>query len=287
MLMLRGETMRQSVVWLSFLFVLVGFVALNIVPANAYDLPADDEVLDVRGAGVKDSLDPESIKILVWNMFKGQMNSWKDDYLRLVRQKDLLILQEVFLDTNMDDTFEEQSDFQKIIAISFFYQRDGYPYPTGVATFSTADSIETFFQRSDVREPIIKTPKMALFTKYELEGRSEKLLVVNIHAINFVSSSKLEDQLSNIEKVIEAYEGPVIFAGDFNTWSKKKVAYLKGMIARLGMSEVSFEMDDRKRTFGNIIDYIFIRGMSVIESQVFGSVVGSDHKAMMATLRVQ
>jgi len=86
--------------------------------------------------------------------------------------------------------------------------------------------------------------------------------------------------LTELESVLTGHNGPIILAGDFNTWTEEKTRTLRQMVQRLGLSEVSFSDDDRTRVFGNAIDWVFARGLSVEFAQVHGSITGSDHKPM-------
>jgi endonuclease/exonuclease/phosphatase (EEP) superfamily protein YafD len=80
------------------------------------------------------------------------------------------------------------------------------------------------------------------------------------------------------------HDGPVIFAGDFNTNMPAKVKFLMKMTGALGMQSLEFKNDARMKTLGQIIDYIFVRGLHPKDSSVLGHLKSSDHKAMMAEL---
>ncbi len=162
-------------------------------------------------------------------------------------------------------------------ATSFFNNGDGR---TGVATISKYTAEEYFFQRSRYREPIIKTPKVVLLTKYRLEN-NEQLLIANIHAVNFVTSIELTDQIRNVVKVIQEHTGPVIFAGDFNTWTRRKQRKMRAILKNIGMNEVSYkDGDHRLRFMGKILDYLWFRGLKLKSSIVYKEIQGSDHIQM-------
>ena len=95
---------------------------------------------------------------------------------------------------------------------------------------------------------------------------------------NFVSKEKHRHMLSELEAVLSGHDGPMILARDFNTWTDEKTGSLRQMVQRLGLSEVSFADDDRTRIFGNALDWVFAKGLSVELAQVHGSITGSDHK---------
>ena len=54
-------------------------------------------------------------------------------------------------------------------------------------------SIQNVLVSSDYREPFVNTSKMGLFTKYNISGSNQMLLVANIHALNFVSAAQKRD----------------------------------------------------------------------------------------------
>jgi endonuclease/exonuclease/phosphatase (EEP) superfamily protein YafD len=280
-----GDFMRK--ITCLFLSSLSTFLCLNC--SAKYVIPEDDKVIQKFGNydTTLKNLDPQSIKVLVWNMYKGQNPSWREDFLSLSQNKDVLLLQEIYTTDLMLDTFAE-SDFGFEMATSFLNSKEGY-LATGVGNASKVKPLSIFYQRSPDLEPFIKTPKMVSFTEFALEGEKEKVIFISIHAINFVSARKLERQLMQVEQFLRTWKGPVVFAGDFNTWSKKKIGVMRGMARRLGLSEVQFDPneDDRMETFGNKLDYIFTKGLRHLNSKVHGSILGSDHKALEVELAIE
>jgi endonuclease/exonuclease/phosphatase (EEP) superfamily protein YafD len=274
--------------------VLLAFMTLSLfhitAPANALEVPwvpAKKDIMMMMGSYSDSSLNPEKISILVWNMYKGSNETWKRDYQNLIKDKDVIIAQEMYLNDQMKDTFNEHEMFGYHTATSFMYVPS--QTRTGVTTASYATPTSFIHQRSRALEPVINTPKMTLITKYELEGMDQELMVVNIHSVNFVTVAAMKSQLVDAADEIEKHKGPVIFAGDFNTWSWGKVVTMKRVLEdRLGMKEVTYKVDNRKKVFGEIIDYIYVKGLEVVESESFSEeqIPGSDHPPMTAVLRV-
>ncbi len=274
--------------------VLLAFLTVSLfhisAPANALEIPwvpAKKDIMMMMGSYSDSSLNPEKISILVWNMYKGSNETWKSDYQNLIKGKDIIVAQEMYLDDKMRDTFNEHEMFGYHTATSFMYMPS--QTRTGVTTASYATPTSFIHQRTRALEPVINTPKMTLITKYELEGMDQELMVVNIHSVNFVTVAAMKTQLVDAADEIEKHKGPVIFAGDFNTWSWGKVVTMKRVLEkRLGMKEVKFKVDNRKKVFGEIIDYVYVKGLEVIDSESFSmeQVPGSDHTPMTAVLRV-
>lgn len=275
---------------LSFLITIV----LMTSQANAkwrWQIPDNDEVMvrinTERKKVTSNKLNPNEIDIFVWNMYKGDKPDWKRDFKNLTPKYDILILQELWIDHLMASVFYEDQNFSYHMATSFVDAKKS-DTPTGVGTAAKVEPIKTFWQRSHYREPFIRTPKMVLYTEYALEGTDKTLLTGNIHAINFVSSRKLRHQLKAMSKTFAAHDGPAVMAGDFNTWSKKKMKYLHEFARDAGMKEVKFDNgNERMKTFGKFLDYIFVKGVKVHESHVFGSIDGSDHKPMTVKISVE
>jgi endonuclease/exonuclease/phosphatase (EEP) superfamily protein YafD len=241
-------------------------------------VPALKDVMTEIGEPSSEALNTESIKLVVWNMYKGDLLPWERDYNLLSKNADILMLQEMLLGGKMSEVFNEHDGYQYKTAASFIYNIG--QQRTGVTTASHVESARTFSLRSNVLEPVINTPKMSIFAFYPLQGRDETLLTVNIHAINFVTTEGLKVQIEAIAHEISNHKGPIVFAGDFNTWSKGKLNYVMGVAKRLGLSEVSFKRDDRMRKFGFPLDHVFVRGVTVKSAVVRGELLGSDHKAM-------
>lgn len=259
--------------------------SVNAVWPN-YEVPKNGDFVETLGKAHTSSLDPNHISLLVWNMYKGQNPTWKEDYFSLSEGRHLLLLQEMFLNENMRTTFSEQKGIEFQTGTSFIYVEENAK--TGVINASTSKAAQIIPRQSKVREPVINTPKMAMITTYPIEGRSETLMAINIHAINFVTALELSVQLFDLANYIEKHKGPVVFAGDFNVWSTQKQKLLFYIVKKLGLTTVEFDPahDDRMRVFGRIIDFIFIRGMSYDNSRVWGEIEGSDHKALTVDLKI-
>jgi endonuclease/exonuclease/phosphatase (EEP) superfamily protein YafD len=223
----------------ALLFVLVSFH--YILVRAEYVVPNPENVITNIGEAKQEELDPGSIKMLIWNLYKGQRDSFEDSFLKLIKSKNILILQEMYLDRKMLSLFNGLSGFSIVGATSFM--DDGIR--TGVLTASQSTVRDSRYIKSNFTEPLSRTPKMSLLNYYSVRGFKSHLLVVNIHAINFVTISEYENQLKDLFLKVKEYRGPIIFAGDFNTWSLGRMELLKGYINKLKLKEVHFEKDDR------------------------------------------
>jgi endonuclease/exonuclease/phosphatase (EEP) superfamily protein YafD len=253
--------------------------------AKRYIVPQDKDVLiNINHLDSSNEIYPLNIKVLIWNIYKGENKSWEKDYKDYSYKKDLLLLQEAHLNQNMLGVFSETKDLSYIFATSWIDTKDKNT-ASGIATASNSTSIEANWQRSYYREPYLKTPKMTLFTKYKLAGTNEELLVGNIHAINFVKAYKLRHMLEKAAEVISKHKGPVLFAGDFNTWTQTKLNNMNAIFKKLGMKSIQFKNDVRKRFRGNILDHAWVRGLNVQSSRVTKT-LGSDHAPIFLELGI-
>lgn len=262
------------------LTLLSGVLASNTIQAKIYAYPRADEVIVTSGREpTRDALDPSSIRILTWNMYKGKNSSWESDFLALTRDMDIALLQEAYLDHKMSRVFRDHPSMRLEMATSFILANRGY-IPTGTAIGSDVKMSDIGYRISGPREPVINTPKAVAYAKFPIAGSDKELLTLTIHAVNFVSSNKLMEQLEDIAKIVKAHNGPVVWAGDFNTWSKKKLRRMRELMQRLGMIEVPFGPGGME-VFGNIIDYVFYRDLEVRDSYILPDVEGADHKPMI------
>jgi endonuclease/exonuclease/phosphatase (EEP) superfamily protein YafD len=126
-----------------------------------------------------------------------------------------------------------------------------------------------------------------MVTLYPMSNTDKSLMVVNIHSINFtLGTESFLKQLGKVEKILSQHNGPVIFSGDINTWSKKRMTILKDLSVRLGLKAVKFNNHNRTKIFGHNIDHIFYRQLTVTDAKVI-KVTSSDHNPMLVSFRLE
>src|SRR5699024_8516428 len=126
------------------------------------------------------------------------------------------------------------------------------------------------------QEPLIRFYKSALITVYPLKS-GQQLMVANIHAINFsFGIVRYQQQLNEIIEHIRSHNGPVIMAGDFNSWSKRRMDALEEITSQTRLTAVPFQLDFRKKVFGKPLDFIFYRDLLVTEAKIL-TTDSSDH----------
>lgn len=233
----------------------------------------------------KESL-PESIDVLVWNIYKGKNESLSEELKELSAESDLVLLQETHLN---DKVMNILSTAPQSFYMGVSFKMRGVP--TGVSTGSTVVPSFIDYKRSK-RELGFTTPKISLITKYKLSNNSDELLVINIHGINFVTLPSFKKQINALLEVINNHTGPVFFAGDFNSWSKGKYQFLQSTLIDSGLTEASFKEDNRLRApvisffkkYSNPLDNVFVRGATIREALVLENYKGSDHHPIKVRL---
>ena len=270
--------------------------------------PAPELTIDyscgVGSSGLR--LDGSSIKILSWNVARSNYSSgWVRDCNHIFEsyQPTLIFLQEVAL-RDEDIERKEMEILAGNSAIAELAHTAWCFAPnfisllnrsySGILTAANAQPLKSQSLLSLHCEPIANTPKVSLFSEYALSTEnktpSKALLAINIHAINFVGLDKFEAQLQSIESKIAQHEGPVIFAGDFNTWSQKRWRSLYATAKRLRLNTVAFgplEARKIKRFLGSPpLDHIFYRGFSqkVGSARVIDTLSTSDHNPLLVEL---
>ncbi|PYB23269.1 EEP domain-containing protein, partial [Serratia marcescens] len=86
--------------------------------------------------------------------------------------------------------------------------------------------------------------------------------------------------LGPIGEQIASHRGPVIMAGDFNAWSRKRINALYDFAGEMALREVSFTDDHRRKAFGRPLDFVFYRNLGVVEASVLVT-SASDHNPLL------
>lgn len=253
-----------------------------------FNLPKKNKMLLNFGEASERALDPSAIRVLVWNIYKADLPTWGDDYAFMREGHDVVVLQECTDEKLMLDAFAEHDQFSYQYAISFQFKKD--KSQTGTCTGSSVGPSRAWAIRTNYVELAGFTPKALLLTEYPLAGKKERLLVINIHALNSVPAFMLKSQLKQAAPFISKHKGPVLFGGDFNTWSFHKLWTVRKFMKKYGLKEVQFSNGGERMRASitkKIIDYIFVRDLKYENAFVWGDRDGSDHKAMSGTFSLQ
>jgi endonuclease/exonuclease/phosphatase (EEP) superfamily protein YafD len=267
------------------LIVAVLAVALTALSVGccSYRVPDTSDVLHGFGSSPHRKL-PDTLSVVVWNLHKGQLSGWQDDVLRLGKGADLLILQEAVTTERMLRTLHDLPGVQWSFAASFGYLDGGYA--TGVLTGSRAMPMAVDYVRSEAREPIVGTPKVALLTLYALNAHPQPLLVINVHGHLAVSAETFAVQMEEITMRAAKHRGPVLWAGDFNTWTDERYQSVRQLASWLRLTEVAITPDHRTNWLGNVLDRAFVRGLEFHSARALPKVQSSDHVPFALELKL-
>ena len=224
-------------------------------------------------------LDPGAIHVVSWNIHKQADAGWQRDLQRLSDRSDLVLLQESVLDPPLRGIIVAEG-LRFVMASSFLASGTDI----GVLTASRVTPVANCTQR--FVEPLLRIPKSAVISWFPLAGEAQTLAVVNVHAINFsLLLGAYREQLDAIAEALTRHDGPLIVAGDLNTWTDARVEAVRELATRLHLTEVRFTPDRRSHFFGHDLDHIYVRGLTAVATSTT-LVLSSDHNPVAATLRV-
>jgi endonuclease/exonuclease/phosphatase (EEP) superfamily protein YafD len=215
-------------------------------------------------------------KLLNWNIYKQQKENWGSSLREWAQHADFITLQEAKLSPELIK-FSHQEEFFYLQNYAFKYNSFVY----GVNTLSQVAPISVC--GSTYKEPWIWVPKTGIASTYPIIGSTDLLLLINLHGVNFtITEQPLKAQFLPYFTLIAQHAGPIIFSGDFNTWSDIRLATIKQSLIQLGFSEVLFDDDKRLTIFDLAVDHIYFRGLKVIEAKSLAT-DASDHSPQLVT----
>lgn len=220
------------------------------------------------------------LKVTVWNIYKQNRENWRPTLNSLTNESQLVLLQEASMSEDMQSWIT--SGLWGSNRVNAF---EALNQSAGVLNLASHLPIEACAYTHE--EPWLQLPKSALWSRYQLSN-GQQLAVINIHAVNFTFGTEdYLQQLSALTSTLREYRGPVIFAGDFNSWSEARFEVLQQALEEVGLSEVAFSPDHRTQfVTGLVLDHIFYRGLSVRNAKA-PETDASDHNPMQVTFDVQ
>jgi endonuclease/exonuclease/phosphatase (EEP) superfamily protein YafD len=205
--------------------------------------------------GLQQMVLPQTFSLLLWNVQKGKQLAWLAQLDTLAIDKDLLLLQEVALRPGVSEYLQNQNSFWRFHSAFRYLGTE-----TGVLTAATTPPLFSCGLRA--QEPVIGIPKTILITAYALEGSLHPLVVANLHAINLTTGIEAyRAQFTNLAKTLQKSKGPLIVAGDFNSWTKERKAVLDALQQELSLTPVTLSEHNRTTFWGMAVDHIYYRGL--------------------------
>jgi endonuclease/exonuclease/phosphatase (EEP) superfamily protein YafD len=244
----------------------------------------------------QDQILPASITVVSWNAQKGRHPQFIKDLKLLLEQEkpDIVFLQEV-----KADLFEPEQ------MGGYFAEGWSYPWPggktNGVLTLSRVPPVRIQSVPTKNLEFGVTAPKVSLVTEYPMIN-GENLLTVNVHLMNFErwSVKKLKHQLEDLKSIMANHSGPIVMAGDFNTWNQKRLQLLKEITQDIKLREVTDFPEgrttgDTRSEFWNEVlgvekdlplDRVFFLSFKPILTRVLNYET-SDHRPILVKLKLQ
>jgi len=225
---------------------------------------------------------PDTFGVLCWNVYKQNTKHIKfQPFLQKliqVKEIDFLLLQEANF---RDEKHFTLPNFTFDAAANLEFRGEFY----GVLSASRVESKNAQAYLSEERESLIGPHKSLLLSAYPFEDEST-LLILNIHAINFRENKGYYREIERFLELMKHHEGPMIIAGDFNSWNKKRIDKLHEVREELALNTVPFKQVDKVKSFmGNHLDFIFYRGVELINFSVHKDHGVSDHHPLFAQFR--
>lgn len=238
-----------------------------------------DEIQCFQLDTIADPISQKIFRLLIWNIHKGEDPNWLGTLKELVKNKDVVLLQEMTNKQNIERQFSSQYPTALYVsAFSFLDQMSG----VGILSRFIP---EKYCGGSRV-EPIIRIPKVGSAVLFPLENQ-QSLLIINLHLVNFeINPTNYQAQLEQMLQLVNKHEGPIILAGDFNSWNKWRLSIIQELVDKYNLKEVIFKDDYRLKFLGNPLDFIFIRGFSVKQA-VIEKTESSDHNPLLIELELQ
>ncbi len=217
--------------------------------------------------------------VLVWNVHKENTTKEFENTLQSLLENynpDIVLFQEAVLQdhNNLKGYAKEHSDNIKL------------PHKTfGVLSASKFDIIEKDDITTTYKEFFVATKKTLLITTHKIFDKT--VTVVNIHAINFVPQKLFEKELNRLYEKLKYIDTPLIIAGDFNTWSKKRLSFLNDFAKHLGMNLAEIKDAHNIKCFGNKpLDHILYKNVTLKEAFAIDTKNVSDHNAILALFMI-
>ncbi|WP_413288921.1 endonuclease/exonuclease/phosphatase family protein [Bdellovibrio sp. HCB337] len=227
--------------------------------------------------GPQEPLPAEGIRLFVWNIHKAEDARMYQDFADLSFGADIAVLQEAISKKSFTHPITDANpNFGWTLAKSFLQLDLSY---TGVATGSRVRALTEEVIVSNVKEPVIETPKTILLSEFAIENSQDTLLIANIHGINFVSTEAYKVQINQLLEKISLHHGPMIVAGDFNTWSVDRRAYLEEVFGPLGLKHVQTPIAGVLD-----LDHVYIRDLEARFVFDLSHIDSSDHAPLMMDL---
>ena len=220
--------------------------------------------------------------LLVWNLHKeNQTKAFQKQFHSLVQnyQTDIFLFQEVRYPKKSDFIFK---NYSYALAHNIETKKSRF----GVLTATQCSFVLAQPLLSSKKELGFLTHKSYLLTQHTIDEET-KLTILNLHAINFVNSKTFAHELQEIQKKLLQLKGPLIVAGDFNSWSHKRNKLLISFQNALGLQKLTIQNEKKIKHFlSHKLDHIYYRGIKAKQALAIDTKNISDHNPLYATFEL-
>ncbi len=260
----------------------------NLITNRFFKIIPESQAHVSHGSAHGREFNSKNIKAFIWNIKKAGLFNWQTEFERFGKNQDLILLQEAYQTERFVSTTRSFPGVRWDMGISFLYRRYN-DQATGTMIGSVVEPTEVTVKHTPDLEPVVNTPKAMTFAKYPVENKQDELLVISVHGINITSFGSFKRHMAQAENIITKHNGPILFAGDFNTRTKARTKHLMDLISKYGFKTVEFKNGHHRMRWkftNNYLDHSFVRGLSVKTAEVVGESSGSDHKPMFVEFSV-
>lgn len=156
----------------------------------------------------------------------------------------------------------------------------------GVLTASQIAFTDVKTRLTSRREGLLATHKSYMLSYHPLAD-DQSLLIVNVHAINFVSANYFLREMELLRSELLHHNGPLIVAGDFNVWNRQRRLHLLRFCRSVGLRQAFMSDDHHIKTYRtHPLDFIFYRELVLKEATAIDTTTVSDHNPIYARFMV-
>lgn len=220
---------------------------------------------------------PKTFSILCWNIQKTDFSNLSPHQLQQqlnLQAMHIFVLQEARIRNNQN----------RCLNLAFKMSPNLQTKQNVYGTI-TASAFQQVMQQQLItlnKELGFATHKSAMVSKFKI-ANGDILTLVNIHAINFVPHFIFYKELKQLFQSLENISGPMIFAGDFNTWSKRRIKTLNSFMESLGLIQAQVNDTKHIKTLNRQpLDHIFYRGLKIMQAKAIAVPSISDHNPIYA-----
>jgi len=129
---------------------------------------------------------------------------------------------------------------------------------------------------------MFRTHKSYMLSYHPLPD-NQSLLIVNVHAINFVRASHFLREIELLRAELLHHKGPLIVSGDFNVWNRQRRLHLLRFCRSVGLRRATmFDAQHIKSYRKHPLDFIFYRDLGLKEATAINTTTVSDHNPIYA-----